>query len=271
MSVSSSPSLFDRVFSTATLALVVFVVLPPLLLLSLSVSNSFDLLGGLLPQGITFEMYGSVLEGFLGSARDSLLIAVPTVVLSTLLGIPAAFGLVRCQFPGKALALEILNFPMLFPPVVLAFGLFQLFRAGPFPDISVWIVLILAHTTVSTPLMIRPMMAALQRLDPAPEEAALSLGAGTARAFLDAALPQVFPSFMAGVVLVFARSISDFEITLLLIDPRIHPLTIAVFGAFETGSARMGAAMAMAANVFTISVIVLLEAAVRRGNWSART
>jgi ABC-type spermidine/putrescine transport system permease subunit II len=261
---------FDLVFPSATIALVAFVVLPPLLLLSLSLSQKFDLLFGLLPDGLTLEMYESVWPGFLGSARDSLLIAVPTLVLSILLGVPAAFGLVRSEFPGKAVALEVLNFPMLFPPVVLAFGIFQLFRAGPFPDVSTWFVLVLAHTTVATPLMIRPLMASLQRIDPAPEEAAASLGANRVRAFIDTALPAIFPSFMAGVVLVFARSISDFEITLLLVDPQVRPLTIAVFNAFETGSARMGAAMAMAANIFTILVIVLLETGVRKTKWGSR-
>jgi ABC-type spermidine/putrescine transport system permease subunit II len=258
---------FELVFPATTLALVVFVVLPLLLLLSLSLSGKFDLLFGLLPDGVTTENYVAALPGFLASARDSLLIAVPAVLLSLLLGIPAAYGLARCRFPGKGVALEVLNFPILFPPVVLAFGLFQLFRAGPFPDVSVWIVLVLAHTTVATPLLVRPLMAALQRLDPAPEEAAASLGAGAVRAFVDTALPILLPALMTGIILVFARSISDFEITLLLTDPQVQPLTIAVFNAFESGSARHGAAVAMAANLFTILVILVLETGVRRSGW----
>jgi len=65
------------------------------------------------------------------------------------------------------------------------------------------------------------------------------------RAFVDTALPILLPALMTGVILVFARSISDFEITLLLTDPQVQPLTIAVFNAFESGSARHGAAVAL--------------------------
>jgi putative spermidine/putrescine transport system permease protein len=260
-------SVFDLLFPASTILLVAYVVLPPLLLLSLSLSTKFDLIYGFLPDGISFAMYAEALPRLLHSLRDSLMIAVPTVLLSILFGVPAAYAVVRCRFPGRWLVQELINLPLLFPSVVLAFGLLQFFNVGPIADMPVVGILILAHTTVATPLMIRPVMAAMQRLDPAPEEAAVSLGAGAGRAFVSAALPIILPAFMTGIALVFARSISDFEITVLLTDPQIQPLTIAVYSAFETGSARLGAATAMAANVFTVAAILLLEMGIRRAKW----
>ena len=70
-----------------------------------------------------------------------------------------------------------------------------------------------------------------------------------------------------GMALAFARSISDFEITFLLAAGDIATLPITIYQAFETGSSRLGAAVAVAANLFSIAVIVMLEAGVKRARW----
>ncbi|MBC9208546.1 ABC transporter permease [Roseomonas aerophila] len=258
---------FRWIFPATTLGLILFIILPPITLLSLSVNDRFDLVWGIFPAGVSFDLYRESGPAILRSVAHSMRIAVPTVILSFLVGLPVAYALVRLRFPGRGLLAELVNLPLVFPPIVLAFGLMQMFKQGPFAGVSPWVAIVLGHTIVSLPFMIQPIIAALQRVDIAVEDAARSLGASPLRAFLTTVLPIIVPSVLTGVALVFARSISDFEITLLLTTPEISTMPIAIYQAFESGSTRLGAAVAMATNLFAVGVIVILEVAVRRVRW----
>ncbi len=258
---------FRWLFPATTIGLLVYIVAPQLILVSLSVSERFDLVGGVLPEGFTLEQFIRW-NGEIGEAmKVSLLVALPTVALALVFGVPAAYALARGQFRGRGIVLELVNLPMIFPPIVLGFGLYQLFRSGALPTIPPLAMLVLAHTVVATPFMIRPLLVGLQRLDPAIEEAALSLGASRLTGFLYVALPLLLPSLLAGIALTFARSISDFEITFLLAGGDFATLPVKVYHAFETGSSRLGAAVAVAGNVFAVIVIVALETIVRKAKW----
>jgi putative spermidine/putrescine transport system permease protein len=258
---------FRWIFPLTTLGLVLFIVIPPITLLSLSVSERFDLAYGILPSGLSFEMYTQWGGRILRSIRDSLFIAVPAVILCLLIGLPVAYALVRFKFAGRGIVSELVNLPMVFPPIVLAFGLMSLFKLGPLAPLGAWTAIILGHTVVSIPFMIRPLISALEQVDRSAEEAARSLGAGPLGAFMTVVLPNIVPSIITGMALVFARSISDFEITLLLTTPEISTMPIAIYHAFESGSTRLGAAVAMATNLFAVGVIVILEVLVRRARW----
>lgn len=258
---------FRWIFPATTLGLILFIVLPPITLLSLSVNDRFDLLWGIFPAGFSLDLYRESAPTILRSVADSMRIAVPTVLVCFLVGLPVAYALVRLNFPGRGLLAELVNLPLVFPPIVLAFGLMQIFKQGPLADVGPWVAIVLGHSIVSLPFMIQPCIAALQRVDIAVEDAARSLGAGSLRAFVTTVLPVIMPSVLTGVALVFARSISDFEITLLLTTPEISTMPIAIFQAFESGSTRVGAAVAMATNLFAVGVIVILEVAVRRVRW----
>ncbi|WP_159995020.1 ABC transporter permease [Roseomonas sp. 18066] len=258
---------FRWLFPATTIGLLLFILLPPITLLSLSVNDRFDLVWGIFPANISFELYRESGPAILRSVADSMRIALPTVVVCFLVGLPVAYALVRLRFPGRGLLAELVNLPLVFPPIVLAFGLMQIFKQGPLSGTSPWVAIVLGHAVVSLPFMIQPIIAALQRVDVSVEDAARSLGAGPLRAFVTTVLPVIMPSVLTGVALVFARSISDFEITLLLTTPEISTMPIAIYQAFESGSTRLGAAVAMATNVFAVAVIVILEIAVRRLRW----
>ncbi len=258
---------FEMIFPLTSLLLVLYIVIPPITIISLSVSEKFDLVWGLFPVGLTGEMYVRWAGTVFDAMKASLLIAIPTALITLVVGLPVAYALARLEFRGKQLLNELVMLPMIFPPIILAFGLFQLFRTGKLSLLGPLPTLVLAHTVVSTPFLIRPVVAALQRVDVGVEEAAYSLGASRLRAFCDVVLPMVLPALIMGITLVLARSISDFEITLLLTTPDYTTLPIAIYQAFETGSARLGAAVAVVANVFSILVVILFEGVVRRAQW----
>lgn len=258
---------FRAIFLIVTMVLVFFIVIPPLTLVSLSVSDRFDLVYGIFPSGISFDVYREWGDQIVDSIVDSLLIAIPTVILCFLLGFPVAYALVRLKFPGRTLISELVSLPMVFPPIVLAFGLMQIFNQGPLAPLGPWIAITLGHTVVSIPFMIRPLISALHQINPAYEDAARSLGAGKLRALLTIVLPNITSAIITGMALVFARSVSDFEITLLLTTPEIRTMPIAIYHAFESGSTRLGAAAAVATSLFSVAIIVVIEIILRRAKW----
>lgn len=258
---------FRSLFPLTTIGLLLLILVPPLLLLALSVSERFDLIGGVLPVGFSVDAYVQWSGDIVKAAGASMAVALPTVLLALLLGTPIAYALARMRFTGRALLVELVNLPMIFPPIVLGFGLYQLFRSGALPSLPPLLTLVAAHTVVSTPFMIRPLMLAIQRIDPALEEASLSLGASRLTGFMRVVLPLLLPALLTGIALTFARSISDFEITFLLAGGDLSTLPVTIYHAFETGSSRLGAAVAMAGNVFAISVIVVLELVVKKAKW----
>ncbi|WP_313195960.1 ABC transporter permease [Shinella zoogloeoides] len=258
---------FRVFFLIVTLALVLFITIPPVALLSLSLSEQFDLVWGIFPSGISFDMYRDWGFQIFHSIGDSLRIAIPVVVLSFLIGLPVAYALARLNFPGKGLMGELISIPMVFPPIVLAFGLMQLFGNGPLGFVGPWGAIIFGHTVVAIPFMIMPLVSALHQIDPAYEDAALSLGAGRLRTVLTIVVPNVVPAIVTGMALVFARSISDFEITLLLTTPDISTMPVEIYHAFESGSTRLGAAVSVATSLFSVAIIVLIEIVVRKAKW----
>ena len=69
------------------------------------------------------------------------------------------------------------------------------------------------------------------------------------------------------MTLVIARSLADFEITLLLTSADYQTLPITIFSAFETGSARLGSAVAVVSVIFSIALVAAFEWTARRMQW----
>jgi putative spermidine/putrescine transport system permease protein len=254
-------------FAFVALLIVLFIIIPPITIFSLSLSETFDLRFGLLPVGLTLEMYIRWSNMVLGSIRASMAVALPATFFTTLIGLPAAYALARRDFPGRAVVNELVLLPMIFPPIILAFGLYQLFLTPGLRDLGTWFTLVAAHTVVCTPFLIRPVVQALQKVDVDLEEAAQSLGASPVRAFVDVVLPTILPALVTGMTLAIARSLADFEITLLLTSADYQTLPILIYSAFDTGSARLGSAVAVISILFSIALITIFEWFARRAQW----
>src|SRR4030095_9573363 len=131
----------------------------------------------------------------------SVRIAFATAALSLLIGVPAAYGLVRAEFPGKKLVTLFLLSPVLIPVIVLALGLYLYFAAigllgGDVP-------LILGHTLVSTPFVIVTAMGGLRHVAQNLEAAGTIMGAGRLLVFRRITLPLLRPAIVACALFAF--------------------------------------------------------------------
>jgi putative spermidine/putrescine transport system permease protein len=208
--------------------IVAVVVLAPLVILVLS---SFTGAGyvGFPPQGFSLRWYEAAFENarFADGLRTSFVLALLVSPSASIIGIAAAFALVRYPIPGREAVSTFVMSPLLLPTVVTGMALLQFFAFIGFK--LTFVSLVIGHTVLATPYVIRLAMAALEGTNPMLEAAAQSLGANPFDAFRLATIPIVLPSLIAGAAFAFIISFDDVSVALFLSRPGTTTLPAFVF------------------------------------------
>ena len=168
---------------------------------------------------------------YLRSLGNSLLLGLGTVVTTSVLGFAVAFLLVRCDFAGRNLFGYLTLIPIISPPLVGVLGFtFIMGRAGTVNVLlEDWFGLarpvnfvyglhgvLLVETLHLFPMITLNVVDALAKIDPALEEAAESVGARGWKKLVTITLPLTTPGYVAGALLVFIWTFSDFATPLVL-------------------------------------------------------
>jgi putative spermidine/putrescine transport system permease protein len=157
----------------------------------------------------------------------SLVLGLWAAMLSCLLGVIAAIGLVRFQFRGREALEAFFVAPLFIPEILFGAALYLTYaRLGIKPSMT---TLLLGHVVVCTPFVIRNVTAGLVGLDPRLEEAAMSLGASRVQAFMKVALPLIQSSILSGFIFAFIISFSDINLALFITGPNSTTLPVYIF------------------------------------------
>ena len=159
------------------------------------------------------------------------------MMLSLLLGVPAAYVLYRLDFPGRAVLQGILTVPFVLPSVVVGVAFSALLGAGG--PLESWgldqsfIAVVLALAFPNVGVVARTVGGFWARLDDTSEQAARVLGASRARAWCTVTLPALGPSIASAAALVFLFCSTSFGIVLILggtafanVETEIYRLTV---------------------------------------------
>ena len=173
----------------------------------------------------------------------SLRVAVAAVAVSLPFGIALAYALARRRMPLTFVVENLIQVPLVLPPVVT--GLLLLILLGPEGPVGQWlegtlglqvafsgIGAALAAAVVAFPLMVQTMRVAFEQIDPEWEEAIYVYGGGRWAAFRHVTLPLAARGITAGVVLAFARAVGEFGATIVLagnIPGRTRTIPLAIF------------------------------------------
>jgi putative spermidine/putrescine transport system permease protein len=154
---------------------------------------------------------------------NTVLLAAATTLATLLIATIAGMFLQRHRFPGRAVLIAMLTFPLAFPGVVVGFLIILLAgRQGLIGDLSNRLSgekivfaysiygLFLGYLYFSIPRVILTIMAAVQKLDRGLEEAARSLGASPWAVQRDVVLPALMPAFVASGAIAFATAMGAF-------------------------------------------------------------
>ncbi len=211
------------------------------------------------PPGLSLRWYQSLAESWQlqFAAGNSLKVAVAATLLSVLLGVPAALAIGRSEARiAKALDQFFLS-PLVLPG--LAFGLASLiFFTSAGLAVSVG-TLVIGHTVVSVPYVVRNTVAALAQLDPAQIDSSLSLGASRFMTFRRVTLPAIRSGVFSGAFVCFMASFDNIPVSLFLRDAATDMLPVRMWQDLEGRLDVTIAAASTALIVLTILLAVAME------------
>ena len=191
-----------------------FLVLPTLAVVPVSFSDTDYITFP--PQGFTWRWYGVFLrEGVWRDATlTSVVVAVLSALLATLLGTLAALGLDRLSGVTARAVVWLFLLPMVIPSIILAVAFYGAFaRLG---IVGTKLGLVFADTILTLPFVIINVSAVIQKLDRRMVDAARSLGAEPATAFLKITLPAIMPGVLAGATFAFLTSFDEVVVALFI-------------------------------------------------------
>lgn len=226
------PGLFEVVLFCATALALAFLLLP-LVAIFLRV-----------PFGELVAQLGSEV------AIDALVVTLETNLVAQalilLLGTPTAYFIASHRFRGRALAVTLVELPLVLPPAVAGLALLAAFGrlgllGGTFEALGISVsftqaAVVLAVAYVASPFYIRGAIASFESLDQPLLDASRTLGAGPARTFVRVALPLAAKGLGAAAALSFARGIGEFGATIMFagsLQGVTQTLSLAIYAQFD--------------------------------------
>ena len=207
-----------------------------------------------------------------GPVWISLQLASVTVLILLLLATPIAWWLAFTRAPARAPVEAVVALPLVLPPTVL--GFYLLILLGPDSTIgSLWIQLtdttltfsfaglVVASVIYSFPFAVQPMQGAFEAIGREPLEAAATLGASPWRTFVQVASPLAVRGYLTAIVLVFAHTLGEFGVVLMVggnIPGSTKVISIAVFEHVETINYTQAHILSAGLLIFSFVVLLLV-------------
>jgi putative spermidine/putrescine transport system permease protein len=247
----------NRVLSLFTLIVYIF-LLGPLVIIAFA---SFEP-GAILkfpPQGFSLKWYQNIFDVsmFTVTFYTSVLLSLAGNLLALLLGLPAAYALTRFQFRGKDALNAVFLSPVLIPGIVLGFAILK-YVIITF-QLSIYTALLIGHTVIMLPFIIRVIASSLSNFDFAVEEAALSLGAGRLKTFFKVVLPNIKSGIIAAVLIAFLESFNNVDISVFMTGPGVSTLPIQMLTYVEDNFDPTIAAISVLLMAFTALFMFMIE------------
>ena len=206
----------------------------------------------------------------------SLQTTAAAIVLILVVGTPAAYLLATRSFRGKALAVTLVELPLVLPPAVAGIALLAslgpegilggaLAKAGIELPLTTAAVVV-ALTFVASPFYLRQAVAAFASVDRTLLDASRTLGASEARGFRRVVIPAAMPGLSAGAALALGRALGEFGATLMFagsFQGITQTVPLAIYDRFSTDFA---SALALSAILVAVSAAILLSVKLVQGS-----
>ncbi len=250
-----------KFLSKCYIGLIFFLLYIPILVL---IVFSFNESGSLAEfSGFSFVWYEELFndEEALSSLVNSLVLAVSSSVIATVIGTFGALGLHRMKSKYiKGTVNAVTNIPMMNPDIVTGVSMMLLFvavaaivKSQSFFGFG---TLLIAHVTFNLPYVLLSVMPRFKSLDKSLSEAAQDLGCTPARAFFMVELPEIIPGIISGLMLGFTMSLDDFVISHFVSSPDFQTLPLYVYN--QTAHNVKFSMYALSALIVVIILIILL-------------
>lgn len=252
MSTPLSPAL-----KLTVLVILAIVIAPLVVPMAMSISDTPYIVFP--PQGFTLDWYEAVLANSeaRGSFLFSLQLAGIVTAISLLLGVPCAAGLTRYPVPGREFVLALILSPLVVPLLVTGVALLQIFSMMGWR--ATFLQLVIGHTAVCLPYMVRSASTSFLLVNRDIEAAAAVLGASPFKVATLVTWSQVRPGILAGGVFTFVVSFDDYPISMWLADGEHFPLPLYLHTLVERSFDPSIAAISSLTILFALILVFVIE------------
>lgn len=201
---------------------------------------------------LTLDWYGAVFNPSyssliaaspLASILNSLTFAVAAMIIALAIGIAISVLLNKKRGVSKLLLEGLSIAPLAVSSVAFGLALLWTFTRPPLHISGTWIAIVIAHSVLAIPFVIRAVRPALSQFQQNLIDAARSLGASSSRAGFDIVLPLLKGTLLTAAVFAFAISIAEMSATIMLTQSDLLTMPVSVY--YLLGSRQFGAASAM--------------------------
>ena len=215
---ASSRGTLHKAFWTVGFLVIIGMMVPLVVVFLISFNPGNELVFP--PKGLSLRWYLNIFKHpvFLSSFRFSVILGAAATLISLAIGLAGALVLTRRRFKGAEVISTLLMSPLVVPQVVIGmsfltlFSMMHIYQSLP--------SLFTLHIILTLPYTLRVFIANLSRCPISCEEAAMVLGAGKYRAFVETTLPMIKPGIAAASIFSFVTSFDNITASQFLIWDR---------------------------------------------------
>ena len=186
--------------------------------------------------GFSFRWYKSLFTdgAALQALRNSVILAVTSAVISTVMGTAAAYGISKMRRKYlKAAVMTVTDIPMMNPDIITGISLMLMFvfvgSLLRFTESLNFFTMLIAHITFSLPYVILSVLPKFNQMDKSMPEAALDLGCTPLQSLFRVELPEIMPGVVTGGLMAFTMSLDDFVISYFTSSSKFVTLPVEIY------------------------------------------
>lgn len=187
---------------------------------------------------------------------NTLLLALLSAALSTLLGTAGAIGMYYSKKRTRMLLNGVSQIPIINAEIVTALALAITFVAIGLG--KSYFTLLIGHMVICTPFVVLSVLPKLKQMDNSLYEAALDLGANPVGALFKVVLPQIVPGIVSGFMLAITLSLDDYIVTFYTRPSGFDTISTYVFNATMKGNAHTAEILSSFWALTTIIFVIIL-------------
>ncbi|KLO22239.1 molybdenum ABC transporter permease [Marinitoga sp. 1197] len=211
---------------------------------------------------------------FLNTVKITFSAAILATLIAVIFGIPFAYGIIRFDFPFKAILEAIIDIPQTIPHTAAGIALLMTLGRNSFIGKSFGLFgisfvhtfwgIVAAMSFLSFSVFVNSVKDGFKKVDIRYEKVARSLGATPFKSFVFIALPMVKHEIITGSLLMWARSISEFGAVAIL---AYYPMTLSVLTYDKFQGYGLKQALALTALIFIMSMIIFVFIRIVQNFW----
>ncbi|GLI21200.1 MULTISPECIES: ABC transporter permease [Xanthobacter] len=241
--------------------ILVWLMVPVLIIVPMSFSGARFL--AFPPPSWSLRWYEAYLESaaWMQATRVSLILAVSSAIIATVLGTAAAYALNLSTSRLVRSLQVVLLLPLVVPIVITAVGVFLVYaNVGLLATMS---GLILANVMLGLPFVIISVLTGLRKFDPAQEMVSRSLGMNRLRTFFIVTLPQIRPSVISGLLFAFISALDETVVAIFISGGEYQTLTKRMFTALRDEIDPTIAAISTLLTAISFLMVILVSLSAR--------